>query len=309
MLVLFQATGLAGLAFVRLMQAWHPVVRAVAPAAPWPAALGLEVVVSMFAFGLAWLAAGVIGYLATGLLLWVVALGDGAGGRSLVVSWRLARGRRWPLAGLALALLVLNVLGLLAFGIGLVVSGAISLAVLAAAYDGLQGAPVPAVTEPVERSTRRSWVAVATDGWLMLLLAYGTTVAVMIAMAAPLVQTVKGGAVTSGGSLLALMLVVPVLVAPVLYWLAARWRGWPGRKLVGGGWGSFGWLGAGVAAWALGLALYLAPVWLGAVRDLAAMPLDPAAGPEAEGPGPAFEGPGPYATGRPTPRPGSPSGR
>ena len=64
-------------------------------------------------------------------------------------SMRITRGHKWPLLGFALVLVLLNVLGLLALGVGLLVSIPVSLLAFVHAYRTLAGREVPsrAVTD------------------------------------------------------------------------------------------------------------------------------------------------------------------
>lgn len=58
-------------------------------------------------------------------------------------SMRITRGHKWPLLGFALVLVLLNVLGLLALGVGLLVSIPVSLLAFMHAYRSLAGWEVP----------------------------------------------------------------------------------------------------------------------------------------------------------------------
>ena len=56
---------------------------------------------------------------------------------SFRAAWRLTRGYKWPLLGLLLALVAINLLGVLALVVGVVLTAAVSFAAAAAAYDAL----------------------------------------------------------------------------------------------------------------------------------------------------------------------------
>ena len=72
---------------------------------------------------------------------------------ALKKSWALTRGRFWPLFGLAIILFLINLLGVLAFGIGLLVTAPLALLATIYVYGKLKSAPVVIDSVPTPAST------------------------------------------------------------------------------------------------------------------------------------------------------------
>ncbi len=228
-------------------------------------------------------ALAVMGFAVASLAPWGFMVAEGAGLRALPAGWARVRGRRWPFLGLLAALFVLNLLGLMALYVGVVVTGAVSTCVLAA-FLAERGpgadspapvetpspapmgpsAPGPAPTEPpapaqiaapapaeppAPAARPRRWSAWALDGWLAYLVAANTTLLVIVLLTRPILDLARQAQPTYGLALSGVAALGSCVVAMGLYALAARRRPpSPGRRLAGTGWGRFEWLAVPIAA-------------------------------------------------------------
>ncbi len=130
--VLFSLRAHDDIEHVQIGDLWNP--------APFWRFLGTEIIFSIAVFvGLLLLVVpGIILALGFGFAFYIV-VERGAGPiKSLEESWRITRGYKWQLLGLTLAIIGINLLGAIAFLVGLLVSVPVSWLAITHAYRTLQ---------------------------------------------------------------------------------------------------------------------------------------------------------------------------
>lgn len=195
-----------------------------------------------------WLSAlAAICYVLAGVSQWpFLLLNDGLGGRDAVAtSWRMMRGRRLELVSLWNATAALNVVGLFALGFGVIFTNAIAVAAFAAFHRDLVGTREMDDSAATQgpRAIRTPLAAWAVDSSIVVLMAALFTLAAMIAMIAPAIAFARSSW-SPYAPVWVLAGMTPLVIVPIAYFVLGRMLGGtPGQRIVGSGWGRFGWLG------------------------------------------------------------------
>ena len=215
---------------------------------PQAAELVAQGVIYLFVAALSILAIVAACYLFAGLAQWpYLLLVGGLGARDAVAeSWRLMRGRRLDFVSLWFATTALNVVGLLALGLGALFTLAIAAARFAAFYDRLEGDVMPEGAHPASpplpsRTPMAAWVV---DSWIALRLTALVTLLSIVATLAPIISLNRTTWSPYGPAWI-LAGFSPFVIVPVVYMALGRALGrTPGQRIVGAGWGRFRWLAA-----------------------------------------------------------------
>lgn len=163
---------------------------------------------------------------------------------AMIDSWHLMEGRRRALISLGLAIAALQIVGLMALGIGVAVTAPVGVAAYAAFYHGLPKTmlPGPALSAPIWRSQGYSLAALALDAYLALYLAAVVTLATLIGGTRPIIDLLKQVWVPFGMAWM-VILASPIVLVPFLYLvIGSLRRRTVGQWIVGPGWGRFRWL-------------------------------------------------------------------
>ena len=169
-------------------------------------------------------------------------------------AWALTEGHRWSVLSLFFALTILNTVGLLAFGVGLLVTAPIAACARAALYTRLVeekkrkaffekvgGEQPHEATSTAPR--RRPLSALVVDGWIILYATATGMLAVMVSTIRPIIDRMGNSWSPYREAMFVALVVLTPIVLLVLFIIFIRRMGWtPGARIVAEGWGRFEWL-------------------------------------------------------------------